>query len=146
MHGALCVCWTGQDWVELAEIVSLVYIFLFYPGFNIIPLVLDLTFRPNYYSWPLLVPLYLWISVWLFCLFNFTGHIGPHHWAQSFPGGSDCKGCLQCWRLGFSPWLGRSLEKEMATHSSILPWRIPWTGVWQAMVHGVTKSLTWLND
>ena len=29
MHGALCVCQTGQDWVELAEIVSLVYIFLF---------------------------------------------------------------------------------------------------------------------
>ena len=25
------------------------------------------------------------------------------------------------------PRLGRSLEKEMATHSSILAWRIPWT-------------------
>ena len=24
------------------------------------------------------------------------------------------------------------LEKEMATHSSILAWRIPWTGVWRA--------------
>ena len=23
--------------------------------------------------------------------------------------------------------LGRSPKKEMATHSSILPWRIPWT-------------------
>ena len=23
--------------------------------------------------------------------------------------------------------LGRSLEEEMATHSSILAWRIPWT-------------------
>ena len=54
MRGALCVCWTGQDWVELAETVSLVCIFLFYPGFDIIPLVLDLTFRPNYYSRPLL--------------------------------------------------------------------------------------------
>ena len=29
--------------------------------------------------------------------------------------------------LGLIPGLGRSLEKEMATHSSILPWRIPWT-------------------
>ena len=39
------------------------------------------------------------------------------------------------------------LEKEMATHSSILAWRIPWTeGVWQATVHGVTKSQTQLND
>ena len=26
------------------------------------------------------------------------------------------------------------LEKEMATHSSILAWRIPWTGAWQAIV------------
>ena len=25
------------------------------------------------------------------------------------------------------PGLGRSPEKEMATHSSILAWRIPWT-------------------
>ena len=24
-------------------------------------------------------------------------------------------------------WSGRSLEKEMATHSSILAWDIPWT-------------------
>ena len=29
--------------------------------------------------------------------------------------------------LGSIPGLGRSLEKEMATHSSILAWRIPWT-------------------
>ena len=29
--------------------------------------------------------------------------------------------------LGSIPGLGRSLEKETATHSSILAWRIPWT-------------------
>ena len=28
------------------------------------------------------------------------------------------------------------MEKEMATCSSILAWRIPQTGVWQATVHG----------
>ena len=33
------------------------------------------------------------------------------------------------------------LEKGLATHSSILTWRIPWT-----LVHGITKSLTGLND
>ena len=33
------------------------------------------------------------------------------------------------------------LEKEMATHSSTLAWKIPW-----ATIHGVTKSRTWLND
>ena len=29
--------------------------------------------------------------------------------------------------LGLIPHWGRSLEKEMATHSSILAWRISWT-------------------
>ena len=28
---------------------------------------------------------------------------------------------------GSIPGLGRSLEKEMATHSSVLVWEIPWT-------------------
>ena len=33
------------------------------------------------------------------------------------------------------------LEKEMATHSSILAWRISMDrGAWRAMVHGVAKS------
>jgi len=31
------------------------------------------------------------------------------------------------------------LEKEMAIHSSILAWRIPRTGAWQAMVHGLQR-------
>ena len=30
-------------------------------------------------------------------------------------------------------------EKGMATHSSTLAWRSPWTGVWRATVHGVTE-------
>ena len=35
------------------------------------------------------------------------------------------------------------LEEGMATHSSILPWRIPMDrGAWQAIVHGVKKSWT----
>ena len=40
---------------------------------------------------------------------------------------------------------GRSLEKEMATHSSILAWEIPWT---EATVHWVTKELdmTWTKQ
>ena len=32
------------------------------------------------------------------------------------------------------------LEKEMATHSSILAWRIPWTD------HGLSKSQTQLSN
>ena len=30
--------------------------------------------------------------------------------------------------VGLIPGLGRSLEEGMATHSSILAWRILWTG------------------
>ena len=39
-----------------------------------------------------------------------------------------------------------SLGKGMATHSSILAWRIPWTGAWQATVCGITKSQTQLSN
>ena len=49
--------------------------------------------------------------------------------------------------LGSIPGLGRSLEEEMATHSSILAWRIPWTeepGGLQTM--GSQKSRTRLSD
>ena len=49
--------------------------------------------------------------------------------------------------LGLIPGLERSLEKGMATHSSILAWRIPMDrGAWWATVHGVTKSWTRLSD
>ena len=45
-----------------------------------------------------------------------------------FPGGSDSKAsAYNVGDLGLIPGLGRSLEKEMATHSSILAWKIPWT-------------------
>ena len=63
------------------------------------------------------------------------------------------------WRsqVGCSPW-GRkesdtterihfhfcALEKEMATHSSVLAWRIP-GGAWWAAVCGVAQSRTWLK-
>ena len=32
------------------------------------------------------------------------------------------------------------LEEEMAAHSSILAWRIPWTEEPGGLVHGVAKS------
>ena len=35
------------------------------------------------------------------------------------------------------------LEEDIATHSSILAWRIPMDrGAWRAMVHGIAKSRT----
>ena len=38
------------------------------------------------------------------------------------------------------------LDEGMATHSSILVWRIPWTGAWRALVHGVANSRIQLSD
>ena len=62
---------------------------------------------------------------------NKISHIGSGHWLTkglSFPGGSVVKNlsAMQETRVGF---LGQkdSLEEEMATCSSILAWRIPWT-------------------
>ena len=34
------------------------------------------------------------------------------------------------------------LEKEMAAHSRVLAWKIPWTEEPAGPLHGVTKSLT----
>ena len=47
---------------------------------------------------------------------------------KDFPGGSDGKASVYNVRdLGSIPGLGDSLEKEMATHSSTLALKIPWT-------------------
>ena len=52
---------------------------------------------------------------------------------EGFPGGSEVKvSACNVGDLGLIPGSGRSLgredplEKAMATHSSILAWRIPW--------------------
>ena len=48
--------------------------------------------------------------------------------------------------MGSTPRLGEPLEKGMATHSSILAWRIPWTeepGGFQSMG---SQSQTRLSD
>ena len=38
-----------------------------------------------------------------------------------------------------------ALEKEMATHSGVLGWRILGRGAWWAVVYGVIESWTWLK-
>ena len=57
--------------------------------------------------------------------------------------------CLPTTRETWVQSLGREdlLEKEMATHSSILAWKIPWTEEpGSATVHGVAKSRTQLSN
>ena len=47
---------------------------------------------------------------------------------MDFPGSSDGKAsAYNAGDPGSIPGSGRSLEKEMATHPSILAWKIPWT-------------------
>ena len=53
----------------------------------------------------------------------------------------DLPAMQETWVLSLGQ--GDPQEKAMATHSSILAWRIPMDrGAWWATVHGVTKSRT----
>ena len=55
-------------------------------------------------------------------IFHFMNILGLPGWL------SDKRICLQCRRRGFlSLGWEEPLEEEMATHSRILAWRIPWT-------------------
>ena len=48
--------------------------------------------------------------------------------SSSNAGSSDGKASVyNAGNPGSSPGLGRSLEKEMAIHSSTIAWKIPWT-------------------
>ena len=47
----------------------------------------------------------------------------------------------QVWSLGGED----PLEEGIATHSSILAWRIPNRGAWRATVHRIMESWTWLK-
>ena len=62
------------------------------------------------------------IAKWFSCIYLYL---------RGFPGGSAIKNppanAGDAGNAGLIPWSGRSLEKEMATHSSGLGWEIPWT-------------------
>ena len=66
-----------------------------------------------------------------------------------FPGGANSKElacqCRRRKRCRFDPWVGRSLEEEMATHSSILAWKIPWTEEPGGLPSTGPHSQTWLK-
>ena len=67
---------------------------------------------------------------------------------MGFSGGSDCKESPTMQKT----WVRSldqedSLEKQMATHSSILAWRILMDrGAWWATVHRVAKSQTRVSN
>ena len=62
---------------------------------------------------------------------------------MNFPGSSDGKESAAMWETWVrSLGLEDPLEKGMATHSSILAWRMPWTEEAGKLfsIHRVTKS------
>ena len=64
-------------------------------------------------------------------------------WMIDFLGGSVVKNspALEMQEMQVQSLLWKDLlEKEMATHSSILAWKIPWTEEPGGLVHGVSKS------
>ena len=65
-----------------------------------------------------------------------------------FTSGSDSKElvCNVDTKIQSLSW-EEPLEEGMATHSSILAWRMPMDrGAWRATVHGVTKNQTGLGN
>ena len=77
--------------------------------------------------------------------------LGVQRDCTGFPGGSVVKNlpAMQATQERQFRSLGQEdpLEEEMAAHSSILAWEIPWTEEPQtATVHGFTKSWTQLTD
>ena len=81
-------------------------------------------------------------------VFHFLSQIYPYifYWASLLV--QKVKNLPAMWetRVGFLGWED-PLEEDMATHSSILAWRIPKDrGAWQATVPEVTKSWTHLSD
>ena len=51
-----------------------------------------------------------------------------HSWVRKIPQRRARLLRLKFGRPGFDPWVGKiPLDEGMATHSSILNWRIPWT-------------------
>ena len=112
----------------------------------------------------------------IFLAFLPTGLATPAEWELSFSPSARCEShwlelvmwpsVTQSLRLGLYktwglPWWLRGkesscssgdlgwenlLEKEMATHSSILAWRISWTSEPGRQAHGVAKSWIRLSD
>ena len=63
-----------------------------------------------------------------------------------FPSGSVVKNPpASAGDRGSIPGREDALEEELATHSSIIAWKIPLTEAWQTSVHRVAKSQTRLS-
>ena len=98
-----------------------------------------------------------WLSSLILCIAwpntqicHFTKEGSPSYWRMvlGVPGGSDGReSACNTWDLGSIPGLGGFPGGGHVTHSTVLALRIPMDrGAWQATVHGVAKSWTWLSN
>ena len=68
-------------------------------------------------------------------------HLEVVRFTWGFPGGSVVKTLpAYAGATGLIIGLGRSLEKEAATHSSVLAWEMD-RNAWQAIIHRATKGV-----
>ena len=63
----------------------------------------------------------LFHSMWLYIFSSSFSSVGLLWWLSVKESSCQCRGC------SFNLWVENPLQKEMATHSIILAWRIPWT-------------------
>ena len=76
--------------------------------------------------------------------YNVSSHRLTH--PSALPGGLDGKESpCNARNPSLIPGLGRSLEKGLATYSSILAWRIPWTEEPDGLHSMGSQSQTWLK-
>ena len=83
---------------------------------------------------------------WGLCSILIKNNIFVGKWQETEKGDSSDGKASACnaGNLGSIPRLGRSPEKEMATHSSTVAWKIRWME--EPTVHGIAKSWTRLSN
>ena len=71
---------------------------------------------------------YVFICMCVYIYTHIHTYIHTHIYICNFPGGSELKNLPVMYEMQVQS-LGQEdpLEKEMATHSSIVAWEIPWT-------------------
>ena len=69
-----------------------------------------------------------WVAMPSFRVLIYADPPFPSHSPRWLSGKQSACQCRRWRDVSSVPGLGRSLEKEMETHSSILAWKIPWTG------------------
>ena len=93
---------------------------------------------PEWWSWYRVPcsPTVVWLAVLWFFIY-----------IMGFPDGSDGKDSVHCRRPGFNPWVRNIPGERNGNPLQYSCLENPMDrGAWLAIIHGVTKSWTWLRD